>query len=85
MTTKPKRKPAKRATSRLAPTHAAAIQALLFDNAVAELHALRTRLLTGDCPAAIPQGERDAAVQDLSRAVAQLGNLRRWYGAEVGK
>lgn len=48
--------------------------------ALAALASLRTSLLTGDCPAAIPQGERDAAVQDVTRCAAQLENLKRWYG-----
>lgn len=65
MTTKPRRTPTPRA--RLLATLAA-------------LAVIRTSLLTGDCPPAIPQGERDAAVQDVSRCAAQLENLRRWYG-----
>jgi len=68
MTTKPRRTPA------------AARQAAELTTAIDALAALRTSLLTGACPPAIPQGERDAAVQDGSRCAAQLENLRRWYG-----
>jgi len=68
MTTKPRR------------TSAAARQAAELTSALATLTVLRVALLTNDCPPAIPQGERDAAVRDVTRAVAQLENLRRWYG-----
>ena len=68
MTTKPRRTPS------------AARQAAQLVAAIDALASLRTALLTADCPPAIPQGERDAAVQDVSRCAAQLENLRRWYG-----
>ena len=55
--------------------HQAFLQAALFDNCVAELQAMRTRLLAGDCPATITEPERRAAVVDLDRALAQLDNL----------
>lgn len=71
MTTKPRRTPA------------AARQAAHLVAALAALASLRVSLLTADCPPAIPQGERDAAVQDVSRCAAQLENLMRWYGAAV--
>lgn len=68
MTTKPRRTPA------------AARQAAHLVAALDALTVLRVALLTADCPPAIPQGERDAAVQDVGRCVAQLENLKRWYG-----
>lgn len=75
MTTKPRR------------TRAAARQAAHLVAAIDALASLRTSLLTGDCPPAIPQGERDAAVQDATRCAAQLENLKRWYGkgGKVGR
>lgn len=82
-TTKPTTKPRRAAPRRVASS--ATLHLRRFNSTVAALHALRAALLSNDCPAAIPAGERDAAVQDLSRALAQLGNLRRHYGAEVGK
>lgn len=75
------KKTTKRAAGRRGALSAAALQFRRFNSTVAALTALRAALLSNDCPAAIPAGERDAAVQDLSRALAQLGNLRRWYGA----
>lgn len=68
MTTKPRRTPA------------AVRQAAHLVAALDALTVLRVALLTGACPPAIPQGERDAAVQDVTRCAAQLENLKRWYG-----
>jgi len=68
MTTKPRRTPA------------AARQAAHLVAALDALAVIRVALLTGACPPAIPQGERDAAVQDVTRAVARLEDLMRVYG-----
>lgn len=70
-------------TTKTRRTPAAARQAARLTTALDALALMRVVLLTNDCPATVPQGERDAAVQDVTRALAQLGNLRRWYGVAV--
>lgn len=73
MTTKTKR-PARR--QQLAK---AARQAAQYTTTIEQLQDMRGRLQLGICPDAIPEGERRAAVVDLTRALAQLENLRRYY------